>query len=98
MRMLSLLATVSPVSTPALAADAAFGAYLASECVTCHRADGQNKGIPSITGWPVDQFVAVMQSYRNKDRPNPTMQIIAGRLSDHEMSALAAYYANSKKN
>jgi cytochrome c len=80
----------------AVAADPAFGEYLSSECVTCHRSDGQDKGIPPIVGWPADQFVAVLQSYKTKDRTNPVMQTIAGRLSDDEMAALAAYYATLK--
>lgn len=76
------------------AADAAFGEYLSSECATCHRRDGENQGIPSIVGWSADQFVAVMQSYKSKDRPNVVMQTIAGRLSEQEIHALAAYYAS----
>ena len=78
------------------AADPAFGKFLANECVTCHRADGQDKGIPAIVGWPTDQFVAVLKSYKAKERPNVVMQTIAGRLSDDEMAALAAYYATLK--
>lgn len=76
------------------AADIAFGRYLAGECATCHRADGQNKGIPAITGWPAEQFVAVLKSYKDKDRPNAVMQTIAAKFSDDEMAALAAYYAS----
>ena len=78
---------------PASAADVAFGAYLAGECVACHRNDGQDKGIPSIVGWPVEQFVAAMQSYESKDRANPVMVTIAGKFTDTEVEALAAYYA-----
>ena len=81
---------------PALAADPAFGEYLSSECVTCHRRDGQDKGIPSIVGWPPDQFVAVLKSYKTKDRDNQIMQTITARLSDDEMAALAAFYASLK--
>ena len=32
--------------------DPEYGAYLAGECTTCHRIDGADEGIPSITGWP----------------------------------------------
>lgn len=78
------------------AGDAAYGQYLSGECVTCHRADGQDKGIPSIVGWPADQFVAVLNSYKVKDRPNPIMQTIAGKLSEQEIEALAAYYGSLK--
>ena len=80
----------------ATAADPAYGQYLSSECVTCHRADGQDKGIPAIVGWPADQFVAVLKSYKVKDRDNQIMQTVAGRLSDDEMAALAAYYGSLK--
>jgi cytochrome c len=81
---------------PASAADTAFGQYLSSECVTCHRSDGQDKGIPSIIGWPPEQFIAVLLSYKTKDRSNQIMQTITARLSDDEMAALAAYYASLK--
>ena len=75
------------------AGDAAFGEYLSGECATCHRADGADKGIPSIVGWPADQFVAVLKSYKAKHRSNPVMQTVAAKFSDEEMEALAAYYA-----
>jgi len=77
----------------ALAGDAAYGAYLSSECVTCHRVDGVNAGIPSIVGWPAEQFLAALKSYKSKERSNPVMQTIAGRLAEAEMAALAAYFA-----
>lgn len=87
------LASAGSGSGGAAAGDAAYGAYLASECVTCHRTDGQDKGIPSIVGWPAEQFVAVLVAYRAKQRTNAVMQTIAGRLADADMAALAAYYA-----
>ncbi len=72
--------------------DIAYGEYLAYECVTCHQRSGAYNGIPSITGWPVETFEAVINSYRWKDRESPIMQTIAGRLSDAEIGALAAYF------
>jgi cytochrome c553 len=87
---------VGPGGGGAAAADAAFGEYLSGECVTCHRLDGQNTGIPSIVGWPADQFVAVLEAYKAKARPNAVMQTIAGRLSKEDMEALAAYYGKQK--
>lgn len=85
------------MTLPAAAADIAFGEYLAGECVTCHRKDGQDKGIPSITGWPADQFIAVLQSYKLKDRDNQVMRSVTSNLSDAEMAALAAYFETLKK-
>ena len=73
------LALVQPlVTAPAASSggDPAYGEYLSSACVTCHRLDGANKGIPSIVGWPADQFIAVLNSYRTKERDNQVMQTI----------------------
>ena len=76
----------------ALEGDAEYGEYLASECLTCHRADGTDGGIPSITGWQTEAFVIAMHSYKSKKRPHPVMQMMAGRLNEEEIAALAAYF------
>lgn len=78
----------------AIQGDVEYGAWLSGECKICHRADGGNQGIPSILHWPEDRFVIAMHDYRNKRRDHPVMQMIAGRLSDEEIAALAAYFAN----
>ena len=82
----------------AQAGDPAYGEYLSSACVTCHRRDGSDKGIPSIVGWPADQFIAVLKAYKAKMRDNQVMQTVAGSLSEEEMAALAAYYSAIKRN
>ncbi|MES2969071.1 MAG: c-type cytochrome [Pseudomonadota bacterium] len=73
--------------------DPAYGAYLSSECTTCHQTDGTDQGIPSITRWPEVDFIAAMHAYKRKLRPHPVMQMMAGRLSNDEIAALAAYFA-----
>ena len=78
------------------AGDKAFGEYLSSECVTCHQASGRFEGIPSIVGWPEASFVAIMKQYRARERANPVMQTIAGKLTEEEISALAAYFGSLK--
>ncbi|NNU79256.1 c-type cytochrome [Halovulum dunhuangense] len=78
----------------AIAGDPAYGEYLAGECTTCHQRDGSNQGIPSITGWPVEDFVVAMHAYKSKKRMNPVMQTVAGSLGDQEIASLAAYFAN----
>ncbi len=80
----------------AAAGDRELGQYLSAECVTCHRASGAAQGIPKITGWPEDQFIAVMNAYKDKQRDNPVMQTIAGRLEVGDIAALAAYFAGQK--
>ena len=77
----------------ALEGDAEYGEYLSSECLTCHKADGADDGIPSITYWPEADFVIAMHAYKRKLRPHPVMQMMAGRLNDEEIAALAAYFA-----
>ncbi len=73
--------------------DPAYGEYLSSECTTCHRADGGDQGIPSIVLWPEDDFVVAMHAYKSKRREHPVMNMLAGRLNDQEIAALAAYFA-----
>lgn len=76
----------------AIEGDREYGEYLSSECKTCHRVDGADEGIPSITHWPAQNFVLAMHAYKRKLRPHPVMQMMAGRLSDDEIAALAAYF------
>ena len=76
----------------AIPGDPEYGAYLAGECITCHRADGAVEGIPSIVGWPVSDFVLALQAYKHGKRVHPAMQLVAGRLSDEEIAALAAHF------
>ena len=76
----------------AIEGDAEYGEYLAGDCKGCHQADGSYDGIPSITGWDSESFVWAMQSYKQNARKHPVMQMLAGRLSDEEIAALAAYF------
>jgi len=73
--------------------DREYGAYLSSECRTCHQESGASEGIPDITQWPTEHFVLAMHAYRDGVRPHPVMQMIASRLGDEEIAALAAYFA-----
>ncbi|MFN3852827.1 MAG: c-type cytochrome [Phreatobacter sp.] len=75
--------------------DRALGEYLSSECVTCHQVSGrQTAGIPAIVGLPEDAFVAMMNSYKRRERENQVMQTMAARLSEEEIAALAAYFGS----
>lgn len=76
----------------ALEGDPEYGEYLASECQTCHQVSGANDGIPGISNWPTEDFVVAMHAYKRKLRPHPVMQMMAGRLNDEEIAALAAYF------
>lgn len=76
----------------AIVGDRDYGEYLSSECLTCHQQSGSDQGIPSITRWPEEDFVIAMHAYKQKLRPHPVMQMMASRLSDEEIAALAAYF------
>lgn len=81
----------TPVSQPK--GDVAFGEYLSSLCVTCHLPSGKAVGgIPPIVAWPEDQFIAVINSYRWKDRDSEVMRTVTAQLTDEEIAALAAYF------
>ncbi|WP_342359381.1 c-type cytochrome [Terrarubrum flagellatum] len=85
------LAALSAAAQPKRG-DAEFGRYLSAECVACHQLSGRAAGIPAITGWPEDAFVAALSDYRAKRRANVIMQTVAGKFSDEEIAALAAYF------
>lgn len=79
-----------------LVGDVAYGEYLAQECTTCHQRDGSMQGgVPPITGWPQDDFVIAMHSYKVGLRQNQVMQMMAQRLADDEIAALAAYFKDA---
>ncbi|MDD9738155.1 MAG: c-type cytochrome [Marinovum algicola] len=75
----------------AIEGDPEYGEYLSSECTTCHQASGSD-AIPAIVGWPQEAFVVALHGYKSGQRSHPAMQMIAGRLSDEEIAALAAYF------
>lgn len=74
-----------------------YGRHLAQECSGCHRLDGIDNGIPSITGWGEEQFVATLNFYRGGVRPNPVMVSVASSLDEEQMQALAAFYGSLPK-
>lgn len=81
----------------AIRGDPEYGAYLSAECTTCHQIDGGDEGIPSIVFWPEADFVTALHAYRDGVREHPVMQMIASRLSNEEIAALAAYFAKPER-
>ncbi|MBU2993139.1 c-type cytochrome [Octadecabacter sp. 1_MG-2023] len=76
----------------AIVGDPAYGEYLSGECTSCHQSSGAATGIPSITHWPTEDFVVAMHAYKDGVRTHPVMQMMAQRLSNEEIAALAAYF------
>jgi cytochrome c553 len=89
---------VAALSTTARAGDEAklksYGQHLSQECTSCHRVDGIDNGIPSITGWPVDIFMRTLKFYQEGQRTNPVMVSVAKSLDAEQMRALALYWSS----
>ena len=91
--ILAGLCAAGLLSPPALADELyELGEYLSGDCTACHQLQGESKGIPPITGWPVESFVAVMQAYRHGERNDTLMQTVARRFSDEDLQALAVFF------
>jgi cytochrome c553 len=71
-----------------------YGQHLSQECTSCHRVDGIDNGIPSITGWPVDIFMRTLKFYQEGARTNPVMVSVAKSLDDDQVRALALYWSS----
>ncbi|MDQ8033643.1 c-type cytochrome [Bordetella genomosp. 1] len=106
--LLSLLASCS-ISGQALAADAAATAGSAenardkvSMCIGCHGIPGYKASfpelyhVPMIAGQNAKYIEAALTEYKKGSRSHPTMDAIAGSLSDQDIADLAAYYSNLK--
>ncbi len=72
--------------------DIEYGAFLSSECLTCHRGDGAAGGIPPIVGWAAADFVLVMHDFKSGTREHQVMEMIARQLGDEEIASLAVYF------
>ncbi|MCB1406184.1 MAG: c-type cytochrome [Rhodobacteraceae bacterium] len=88
--------TLPELSTDTLqiVGDPEYGEYLSGECITCHQRSGADQGIPSIVGWFEEDFVVALHAYKQGLRPHPVMQMMASRLDDEQIAALAAYFAS----
>ena len=76
--------------------DREFGEYLASECKGCHQLNASNQEIPVIAGRSVKDFIVALNSFKIKARRSPVMEMVANRLTDEEIAALAAYFSTLK--
>jgi cytochrome c553 len=63
-------------------------------CMSCHGETGkpQLQGVPALAGRPAADLAAQLGLFRNGTRQNQQM-VMAKRLTDEEIDALAAYFA-----
>ena len=78
-----------PPEVLAIEGDAAYGAYLASDCAGCHGAGGT---IPQIDGLDRTYFITALHEYRARARENETMRNVAATLDDQMIASLAAHF------
>lgn len=74
-----------------------YGEQLSQECITCHRLDGKDVGVPAIVDMSKAEFIKSMQLYRTGLRENPTMVSVASTLDDQQIEALALYFSSLKE-
>ena len=79
-----------------LEGDPEYGEYLASDCKTCHKVKGSSSGVPLISGVPRKELIIALHAYKQKIRKNPVMQMMANRLSNEDIAALAIYFEGLK--
>jgi cytochrome c553 len=67
-------------------------------CAACHGADGNSVAAanPNLAGQDADYITLQLANFKAGIRVNPTMQAMAAPLSDEDMRALGAYYAQQK--
>ncbi len=80
---------------PAQAGDAKAGRRAATACQTCHGMDGLSKlpEAPNLAGQVEPYLVKALTEYRDGQRANEIMNVVAKGLSDAEIANLAAFYA-----
>ncbi|MCE4554709.1 c-type cytochrome [Roseateles cellulosilyticus] len=87
----------------AQAQDVKAGEKKIAMCIGCHGIPGYQASfpevhkVPMIAGQNAKYIVAALQAYAKGERKHPTMQGIAGSLSDADMANIAAYYEQQAK-
>ncbi|MCH9704705.1 MAG: cytochrome c [Proteobacteria bacterium] len=74
-----------------------------NQCIGCHEIAGYKNVFPKVYPIPkiVNQSAAfieyALKAYRSGERIHPSMSAIAAQLSDEDIKALAAFYAEGAK-
>ena len=82
------------LATEAIAAGKT-GAEVAQTCVMCHGENGlaTMPGTPSLAGQPEIYLSSQLKQFRDGKRHNEVMNVIAQPLSDAEIDAVSAWFA-----
>jgi cytochrome c553 len=83
--------------TPTIAhADAKAGEKKAQLCLLCHKPINAPAYIPLLDGQTREYLYNQIKAYKEKRRPDPTMQTNVASLSDRDMRDIADYFASQK--
>lgn len=98
MKSVSLFAAgllCASLATPVLSADINAGAKVAQSCVMCHGDSGLSTmpGTPSLAGQSEIYLASQLRQFRDGQRHNEVMGVIAKPLSDADIDNVAAYFA-----
>jgi cytochrome c553 len=103
MKKLYALLVLAVMGQAALAADivgnATAGKGKVENCIGCHGIPGYKASfpevyrVPMIGGQSAKYLEAALNAYRKGDRKHPSMNGIAGSLSDQDIADVAAYYS-----
>ncbi len=96
---LALIAAPLAAQAADVKGDAGAGAKKVAMCYGCHGIARYQTDfpevykVPKIAGQNAKYMVAALDEYRSGDRKHPSMQGIAGSLSDQDIADVAAYFA-----
>ena len=82
--------------------NAAAGEKKIAMCIGCHGIQGYQASfpeihkVPMISGQNAKYIETALNEYKKGARSHPTMDAIAGSLSDQDIADLVAYYSNLK--
>ncbi len=78
-----------------MAGDAKAGRALTNKCEACHGVDGQAKIVeaPNLAGQTEPYLIKAMTLYKEGQRQNDMMSVVAPTLSEEDIANLAAYYS-----
>jgi len=92
------LALAASLAGPVLAGDPAAGREKANKCKTCHGLDGIGRlpQVPNLAGESTIYLEKQLKAFRDGERHNEMMSIVAKDLSDEDIADLAAWYESVK--
>lgn len=86
---------ISAAAVDARAGDVKAGAAVAEKCQTCHGLDGLSKiaEAPNLAGQNEQYLIKQLTAFKNGERQNEMMSLVAPNLSDRDIEDLASYYS-----